>query len=42
VRDALNPSGLANPGKLFPTPSGCAESARRRDALAGGEALDVF
>ena len=42
VREALNPRGLANPGKLFPTPGGCAESARRQQrdpALAG---LEVF
>ncbi len=29
VRRALDPDGLANPGKLFPTPRTCAESARR-------------
>ncbi len=29
VRRAFNPDGLANPGKLFPTPRSCAESARR-------------
>ncbi|MEM1369668.1 MAG: glycolate oxidase subunit GlcD [Cyanobacteria bacterium P01_H01_bin.15] len=28
VRGALNPKGLANPGKLFPTPRTCGESAR--------------
>ncbi len=27
VREALNPDGLANPGKLFPTPRLCGESA---------------
>jgi glycolate oxidase len=42
VRDALNPLGLANPGKLFPTPGGCAESARRQQrepALSGLEVI---
>jgi glycolate oxidase len=29
VRQALNPDGLANPDKLFPTPRTCAESVRR-------------
>jgi glycolate oxidase len=27
VRDAINPKGLANPGKLFPTPRSCGERA---------------
>jgi glycolate oxidase len=27
VRDAFNPKGLANPGKLFPTPRTCGEAA---------------
>ncbi len=42
VREAFNPDGLANPGKLFPTPSGCAESLRRRPEIPGGQALEVF
>jgi glycolate oxidase len=42
VRHALDPDGLANPGKLFPTPRGCAESDRRKVELPGGEALEVF
>ena len=42
VREAFDPRGLANPGKLFPTPSGCAESLRRRDEILGGHALEVF
>jgi glycolate oxidase len=33
VRQALDPAGLANPGKLFPTPRTCAESARRVQVL---------
>jgi glycolate oxidase len=32
VRGAFDPAGLANPGKLFPTPSSCGESARRAQA----------
>ena len=28
VRDVFNPKGLANPGKLFPTPRTCGESAK--------------
>jgi glycolate oxidase len=33
VRHAFDPGGLANPGKIFPTPKTCAESARRLVAL---------
>jgi len=33
VRRAFDPEGLANPGKLFPTPRSCAESARRVQVL---------
>jgi len=29
VRQAFDPEGLANPGKLFPTPRSCGESHRR-------------
>jgi glycolate oxidase len=29
VREAFDPAGRANPGKLFPTPRSCGESARR-------------
>jgi glycolate oxidase len=29
VRNAFDPEGRANPGKLFPTPRSCGESARR-------------
>jgi glycolate oxidase len=29
VRRAIDPDGLANPGKLFPTPRSCGESHRR-------------
>ena len=48
VRQAFDPAGLANPGKLFPTPSSCGESSRRAQALSPsaeqqrGEALEVF
>jgi glycolate oxidase len=33
VRRAFDPDGLANPGKIFPTPRGCAESDRRQQLL---------
>jgi glycolate oxidase len=33
VRQAFDPEGLANPGKIFPTPRSCGESARRQVAL---------
>jgi len=29
VRQAFDPHNLANPGKIFPTPKTCGESARR-------------
>jgi glycolate oxidase len=29
VRRAFDPDSLANPGKIFPTPSSCGESLRR-------------
>jgi glycolate oxidase len=48
VRQAFDPRGLANPGKIFPTPARCGESQRRLSspastsaALAGRE-LEVF
>jgi glycolate oxidase len=31
VRQAFNPRGLANPGKIFPTPRTCGEAARAAD-----------
>jgi glycolate oxidase len=33
VRKAFDPQGLANPGKLFPTPTSCGESLRRQVEL---------
>lgn len=33
VRRAFDPEGLANPGKIFPTPRSCAESMRRVQRL---------
>ena len=33
VRRAFDPDGLANPGKIFPTPRSCGESARRVTVL---------
>ena len=32
VRDSFNPKGLANPGKVFPTPRTCGESANANKA----------
>jgi glycolate oxidase len=34
VRRAFDPEGRANPGKLFPTPRSCGESARRGRSLS--------
>jgi glycolate oxidase len=46
VRRAFDPEGLANPGKIFPTPRSCGESARRRIALVSERpemtAVEVF
>ena len=39
VRGAFNPKGLANPGKIFPTPRTCGEAAR---AVAQFEAVERF
>ena len=39
VREAFDPQGLANPGKIFPTPRSCGESARRQVALNRPDAL---
>jgi glycolate oxidase len=41
VREAFDPQGLANPGKLFPTPKTCAESARRRSEAPELAAVEV-
>jgi glycolate oxidase len=35
VRDAFNPAGLLNPGKIFPTGKGCGETRVRPLPLAG-------
>jgi len=37
VRLGFDPCGLANPGKIFPTPTSCAESARRRVELTSSD-----
>jgi glycolate oxidase len=42
VRQAFDPEGLANPGKLFPTPKTCGESAKRRREMPALEAVEVF
>ena len=41
VRQAFDPAALANPGKLFPTPKTCAESARRRSEVPELAAVEV-
>jgi glycolate oxidase len=46
VRGAFDPAGLANPGKIFPTPRSCGESARRRTSITVEQpemaAVEVF
>jgi glycolate oxidase len=42
VRQAFDPAGLANPAKIFPTPAGCAESAKRKAVLPEVAGLEVF
>ena len=37
VRHAFDPEGLANPGKIFPTPRSCGESHRRWQELKAGQ-----
>ncbi len=43
VRGALNPDGLANPTKIFPTPKTCGEGAKVGASLGGEiEGVEVF
>jgi len=35
VRDTFNPTGLLNPGKIFPTGKGCGETRIRPLPVAG-------
>ena len=46
VRQAFDPGGLANPGKIFPTPARCGESQRKLQELPPQAAerltMDVF
>jgi glycolate oxidase len=44
VRGALNPDGLANPTKIFPTPRTCGEGAKAGVGLGGTaiEGVEVF
>ncbi|MFM8525665.1 MAG: FAD-linked oxidase C-terminal domain-containing protein [Cyanobacteriota bacterium] len=47
VRLALDPKGLANPGKIFPSPRGCAESSRtvrvlKAEGIPLPKTLEVF
>ena len=41
VRQVFNPEGLANPGKLFPTPRTCGEAANA-EKMAKFEGIEVF
>jgi glycolate oxidase len=42
VRQAFDPEGLANPGKIFPTPARCGESQRRQSATCVLQDVPVF
>jgi glycolate oxidase len=42
VRHAFDPQSMANPGKIFPTPRSCGESARRRVELPAAAVVEVF
>ena len=43
VRQVFNPKGLANPGKMFPTPKTCGEAARAKvEAFKKLEGAEVF
>jgi glycolate oxidase len=46
VRQAFDPKGLANPGKIFPTPARCGESQRRQQSFPAPEparqTMEVF
>ena len=42
LRLAFDPAGVANPGKIFPTPTTCAESSRREVTLPSGSTAVAF
>jgi glycolate oxidase len=43
VREVFNPKGLANPGKMFPTPRSCGEAARAKvENVKKLEGVEVF
>lgn len=43
VRSVFNPQGLANPGKVFPTPKSCGEAAQAKAQLASQKpGVDLF
>ncbi|MGL5058956.1 MAG: glycolate oxidase subunit GlcD [Microcoleus sp.] len=43
VRQVFNPKGLANPGKMFPTPKTCGEAARAKvETVKNLEGAEVF
>jgi len=37
VRTVFNPQGLANPGKIFPTPRTCGEGAKQVKQVPGAD-----
>jgi glycolate oxidase len=39
IRDCFNPKGLANPGKIFPTPRTCGEAAMKLEQFPDVEAF---
>jgi glycolate oxidase len=39
IRDCFNPKGLANPGKIFPTPRTCGEAAMKLEQFSDVEAF---
>ena len=42
LRCAFDPPGLANPGKVFPTPRLCGEPPRPRSAAHAREDIDLW
>jgi glycolate oxidase len=41
IRQVFNPKGIANPGKIFPTPRTCGEAARA-EAAKQFEGIEIF
>ncbi|MGL5080218.1 MAG: glycolate oxidase subunit GlcD [Microcoleaceae cyanobacterium] len=42
VREVFNPKGLANPGKLFPTPRTCGEGAKTQQKTESFKGAELF